>query len=246
VGRDDFLHVVMRCISAANPPRRPTAEAGSPASFGSRVRRQDPAVHGSRSGSVPPCAHRLLELTRYPILADRIRERMRHELFQRGVIARDTFENEVQEKARESQLREGLTDPLTQESPDLWQQRVWITRQQLTDFYFAYNLPHDCSRTSCGRRWPTAARRRCHADLSPELAPWTCCSPRGGLRGAPPPERARMQHHLEEIKVVLIKAMISDHLSYVGIARRWFEIADLQAIERGASAEARSAERRPG
>ena len=173
-----------------------------------------------------------LELTRYPILADRIRERMRHELFQRGVIARETFENEVQEKARESQLREGLTDPLTQESPDLWQQRVWITRQQLTDFYFAYNLPHDLLEDLVRQ---TLADRLPAEDVMltfhPELAPWDMLFAQGeAYEALPPPERARMQHHLEEIKVVLIKAMISDHLSYVGIARRWFEIADLQAI----------------
>ena len=173
-----------------------------------------------------------LELTRYPILADRIRERMRQELFRRGVIGRETFENEVQEKARESQIREGLTDPLTQESPDLWEQRLWITRQQLTDFYFAYNLPHalleELVRQTLADRLPA---QDVMLTFHPELAPWDMLFAQGeAYEALPPPERARMQHHLEEIKVVLIKAMISDHLSYVGIARRWFEMADLSAI----------------
>lgn len=173
-----------------------------------------------------------LELTRYPILADRIRERMRHELFQRGVILGEVFENEVLEKARESQVREGITDPQAQESPDVWQQRVWITRQQLTDFYFAYNLPHDLLEELVRQ---TLADRLPAEDVTltfhPELAPWDMLFAQGeAYEALPPPERARMHHHLEEIKVVLIKAMISDHLSYVGIARRWFEMSDLRAI----------------
>lgn len=46
----------------------------------------------------------------------------------------------------------------------------------------------------------------------------------------PPLERANVEHHLMEIKVVLIKAMISDHLEYLAIARDWFDISDLQFI----------------
>lgn len=173
-----------------------------------------------------------LELTRYPILADRIRERMRRELFQRGVINSEAFEDEVQEKARESQAREGLTDPLAQESPDVWQQRLWITRQQLTDFYFAYNLPHDLLeelvRQTLSSRLPA---EDVTLTFHPELAPWDMLFAQGeAYEALPPPELARMQHHLEEIKVVLIKAMVSDHLSYVGIARHWFDMADLRAI----------------
>lgn len=173
-----------------------------------------------------------LELTRYPILADRIRERMLYELFQRGVITREAFDNEVREKARESQAREGLTDPLTQEAPDVWEQRLRITRQQLTDFYFAYNLPHDLLEDLVRQ---TLADRLPAEDVMltfhPELAPWDMLFAQGeAYEALPLPERARMEHHLQEIKVVLIKAMISDHLSYVGIAREWFEMADLRAI----------------
>ena len=173
-----------------------------------------------------------LELTRYPILAERIRERMRHELFQRGIISREIFETEVREKARESQAREGLTEPLAQESPDVWDQRLWITRQQLTDFYFAYNLPHDLLEDLVRQ---TLADRLPAEDVMltfhPELAPWDMLFAQGeAYEALPQPERSRMEHHLQEIKVVLIKAMISDHLSYVGIARRWFEMADLRAI----------------
>ena len=41
-----------------------------------------------------------------------------------------------------------------------------------------------------------------------------------------------MQHHLEEIKVVLIKRLISDQLPYIGVAKKIFSIADLRRIYR--------------
>ena len=49
-----------------------------------------------------------LELSQYPILATQIRERMRQELFQRGVITPEAFETEARHKAIQSQVREGL------------------------------------------------------------------------------------------------------------------------------------------
>ena len=39
-----------------------------------------------------------------------------------------------------------------------------------------------------------------------------------------------MRHHLEEIKVVLIKGMVSDSLPYIGIARKVLSIADLRSV----------------
>jgi len=46
----------------------------------------------------------------------------------------------------------------------------------------------------------------------------------------PPPEQERISHHLEEIKAVLIKGMISDQLPYIGVARKVFDIEDLRKI----------------
>jgi hypothetical protein len=172
-----------------------------------------------------------LELTRYPILASHIRERMRQELFARGVIAREAFEAEVHQKAVESQQREGLDDPLTQEPPDQWNARLDITREHLTDFYFAYNLPHDLLenlvRQVLADRIPA---QDVVLTFHPELAPWDMLFAQGeAYEALPPGERPRVAHHLQEIKVVLIKAMISDHLRYVGLAKEWFDRSDLKA-----------------
>jgi len=48
---------------------------------------------------LPPALALHLEILRYPILARRIRERMRQELFARGIITPEAFEAEVREKA---------------------------------------------------------------------------------------------------------------------------------------------------
>jgi hypothetical protein len=46
----------------------------------------------------------------------------------------------------------------------------------------------------------------------------------------PEPERAQAEARLQEIKVVLIRTMISDQLAYVKIAKEWFTISDLAEI----------------
>jgi hypothetical protein len=173
-----------------------------------------------------------LELSNYPTLAPLIRERMREELFKRTAITPQMFDAEVQEKAVQSQKREGLNDPFAEEHPETWQNRLSIIREHLTDFYFAYNLPHDLFeqvvREVLEKRMPS---HEIVLTFHPELAPWDILFAQGEAYEALS-EKARtpIEHHLKEIKVVLIKAMISDHLEYVGIAKDWFDIADLQSI----------------
>ena len=82
-----------------------------------------------------------LRISRFPILATTIRERMRHELFKRGIVDPKRFEEEVKEEAIESQQREGLMNPYTDEPSDIWERRLNILRDQRTDYYFAYNFP---------------------------------------------------------------------------------------------------------
>lgn len=185
------------------------------------------------SPQLPKVFEIYLQLANYPILADRIRRRMRSEVFARGVISADVFEQEVEEKARLSQLREGLEDPYHQESPDAWERRKQLLRDQLTDFYFAYNLPArllgEIIQGEIGRKESEELTMR----FNPELAPWDVLFSKGRQYEAlPPEEQEPYGHHLEEIKVVLIKAMISDQLAFVGIARNYFSIEDLDKIRR--------------
>src|SRR5512146_1466400 len=87
------------------------------------------------------------QLTQYPILAPEIRERMREELFRRGIVRPDRLEEEVIDRAIVSQNREGLNNPMFEEDEGLWLQRLRFIRDYLTDFYFAHNLPMDLLQT---------------------------------------------------------------------------------------------------
>jgi hypothetical protein len=84
-----------------------------------------------------------LTLRQYPILRSRIRGRMRRELFERGIVTPEVFEAEVREKAVQSQAREGLHNPYTEEGDEVWERRLERVREAQTDFYFAYNLLYE-------------------------------------------------------------------------------------------------------
>ena len=184
------------------------------------------------SEALPKVLQIYLEISQYPILAPRIRDQMRRELYIRGIISPGDFEQEVKHKAMLSQDREGLKDPLIEESEEVWQRRVAHFRDNLTDFYFAHNLPHslfaEIVRDVLARRMP--------ADdviltFNPELAPWAVLFARGeDYENFPPELRAKVGHHLRETIVVLTKGLISDQLAFVGIAKDLFTIVDLKAI----------------
>lgn len=90
--------------------------------------------------SKTPAIDIYIRLAHYPVLADKIRARMRHELFSRGIIDEIVFEAQVREKAIESQRRERLTDPYGQEDTHIWQKRKARVRDFQTDALFADNL----------------------------------------------------------------------------------------------------------
>lgn len=174
-----------------------------------------------------------IKLAQYPILADKIRSLMREEIFRRGVVSKEEFETEVHQKAIESQRREGVYDPFGQEHPGVWQERKVRIRDFQTDFYFGFNLPTSLfeqlvSEVLSDQPGPTHDEE---LSFNPELAPWELLFRQGKIyESMPPPEREKVSHHLEEIKAVLIKGMISDQLPYIGVARRVFDIADLRKI----------------
>jgi hypothetical protein len=183
---------------------------------------------------MPKVLELYLEISRYPILAKRIRERMRQELFTRHVVSSDTFEQEVREKAIRSQFLEGLEYPMEQEAPEVWLERVRQVRDDLTDFYFAYNLPHslfvEIVKSLVQDRRPD---REVILTFNPELAPWDMLFAKAEeYETYTPEEKAKVKHHLQEIIVVLVKGMISDQLGFVGIAKNFFTMADLKEIRR--------------
>jgi len=188
--------------------------------------------------TLPPASsdrtlHIYLSLAQYPILSTQIRTRMRRELFDRGVITQQVFEAEAREKAIRSQALEGLHDPFSEEPADIWELRLTRIRDHLTDFYFAYNLPYDLFEKivldTLSERG--AGSSDLQVGFNPELAPQNMLFDQAtSIEKMSPAERAQHEARLQEIKVVLIRTMISDQLSYVKIAKDWFTIADLNDI----------------
>jgi hypothetical protein len=181
---------------------------------------------------MPKVLQLYLAISQFPVLSRTIRTQMREELFARGIISEEAFEREVLQKAIESQKREGLTDPLIQESPADWDKRVRYIRAHLTDFYFAYNLPHALfEQILHGVLQQRVPNPTVQLTFNPEIAPWDMLFTEGErLMKLPPDERDKVQHHLREIIVVLIKTMISDHLTFVGLAKEVFTLDDLKDI----------------
>ena len=176
-----------------------------------------------------------LALAQYPILRTRIRARMRRELFDRGVITPQDFEAEVRDQAVRSQAREGLHDPLWEESEEVWEIRLARIRSHLTDFYFAYNLQYELFeeivRSVLAERLQRA--EQIEISFNPELAPQEMLFEHAqAIENLPADEFARYEHRLNELIVVLIRRMISDQLAYVNIAKKWFKVADLYEIQR--------------
>lgn len=185
--------------------------------------------------SITPTIDVYIKLAQFPILADTIRMRMREELFRRGVISQAGFEQEVIEAAIESQRREGVGDPYAQEETDKWEQRKARIREVHTDAYFANNLgiallEQIIYEVLNNQHVPPAST---DLTFNPEIAPWELLFRQGEIYEAlPKPERKPVKHHLEEIKVVLIKRMISDQLPVIGIAKRVLTISDLRRVYR--------------
>lgn len=187
--------------------------------------------------ALPSSSDRVLQIyltiRQYPILRDRIRARMRRELFERGIVSAEAFEADVREKAIQSQKREGLHDPFGEEAYDVWEKRLHRVRDALTDFYFAYNLLQEDFERIIKEIISERGEAPDLITFNPELAPQDMLFEQAGnIEGMPASRRRRFEARLQEIKVVLIRTMISDQLAYLNIARKWFTVEDLREIHR--------------
>lgn len=162
-----------------------------------------------------------------------MRARMRRELFERGVISPQRFESEVRDRSIESQAREGLHNPFEDEPTEVWEIRRDRIRSHLTDFYFAYNLPYELFEEIIR---DMLTERGAQADdllvsFNPELAPQNLLFEQAkAIESLPPEKQERSDARLSEIKVVLMRRMISDQLAYINIAKDWFTVSDLAEI----------------
>lgn len=177
----------------------------------------------------------ILTLQQYPTLSGRIRHKMRKRLYLQGVVTQDNFEGEVRQQALESQKREGIKDPLTEEATDTWQQRICSLRDHLTDSYFSLHFSykdlddiiHEVLQEK-GVEPPEAL-----LSINPELAPLELTLQQAKtIEQMPVEERVKLEARLSELKVVLIRNLISDQLRYINIAKGWFTAEDLANVRR--------------
>lgn len=186
-----------------------------------------PPSHPDRLTSV------YLALSQYPILSGRIRQQMRRELFARGLVEPQEFENEVRKTALLSQEREGLRNPVSEEPAEVWEARLMRVRDQLTDLKFSNLLTMDALEKIIGE---VLSERGIDMvglmlSLNPELAPLDLVFEQAmTIERLPSDERATYDARLQETKVVLIRSLISDSLRYITIAKQFFDIADLMQI----------------
>jgi len=183
--------------------------------------------------SADPSFRIYLLLAQYPILQNRIRSLMRQELFSRGILSAAEFNGQVRQLAIESQMREGLIDPYGEEPEDVWLARLKKIRGYLTELHFANNLSfelfEELVRTVLEERG--ALQDEWLANWNAELAPQEILVDQAlRISRLPDEERKNYDANLEEIKVVLIRNMISDQLAYIKIAKKWFTLADLLDI----------------
>ena len=172
-----------------------------------------------------------LTLTEYPILSTRIRHIMRKQLFARGILSREAFDAEARQKAIQSQLREGLHNPYGEEAAEIWEDRLRIVRDHMTDFYFAYNLPYEDFEKIVRQAISEQGESPDLITFNPELAPQDMVFQQAEeIERMPAAKRKDFEARLQEIKAVLIRTMISDQLAYLNIARRWFTVKDLKDI----------------
>jgi Pyruvate phosphate dikinase, AMP/ATP-binding domain len=177
----------------------------------------------------------ILTLGQYPILAPRIRTRMREELFRRGIIDAQTLETQVRDEAIQTQRVEGVENPLVQEPKEIWETRLVAVRNQLTDLLFSRHLSFELLEGLIGevmeeRGMPAMDL---HLAINPELAPLDLVFEQAlTIEQMPEEERSNYEARLEESRVVLIRTMISDQLRFINIAKEWFTISDLADIRR--------------
>ncbi len=176
-----------------------------------------------------------MALSQYPVLSERIRARMRREMYERGVVSPQQFENEIRSIAVQSQEREGLRNPYGEEDADVWEYRLSRVRELLTDQIFSRYLSFELFEQLV---WEVLSERGVQAQqislsMNPELAPLEVVFEQAMMiENMPPAERASMEARLMESKVVLIRTLISDQLRYINVAKDWFTISSLADIRR--------------
>jgi len=166
--------------------------------------------------------------SRYPVLSDLVRKKMRAILFKHNVLDKETLENIAIEKAMVDQKNEGITDPVSQESSEKWRSRVREHRKQMIDFIFAEHFSvNDAVSIIDDVKFMNLHLQEMldSEETSFELLKTVeKLKERGGIEKKGDPE-------LELLKVNMIRTFISEQLEFIRIAKKYFTFNDLQEIK---------------
>ena len=184
--------------------------------------------------SITPLLRIYQTLNQYPILRNKIRKVMKKELFSRGIVVKEDFIDQIRKEAKASQFREGIKDPYGEEPEDVWGIRLERVENKLVDLYFADNLSFEVFEELV--RKVLTARGVEESDLldnfNAQLAPQAIVFEQARLITKMSPEKQKeYQARIEELKVVMIRNMISDQLAYIKIAKKWLTLEDLLDIQ---------------
>lgn len=173
-------------------------------------------------------------LGQYPILGPAIRAHMRRELFTRGFTDAQTFEAEVREQAIATQKLEGLHDPLKEEPAEIWEQRLERVREMHTDLVYSQHFDHqafeELVKAVLAERG--VGKGEHVLTVNPELSSLDVVFEQAlAIEQMSDSRRSRFDARLQELKVVLIRNLISDQLPYINIAKEFFTVADLFEIQ---------------
>jgi hypothetical protein len=176
----------------------------------------------------------VFSLGQYPILGPAIRIRMRRELFIRGFTDAQTFEAEVREQAVVTQKQEGLHDPVHEEPAEIWDQRLERVREQQTDLVFSQHFDfryfEELVKAVLLERG--VRDRESVLTVNPELSPLEMVFEQAlAIEQMSDSRRSRFDARLQELKVVIIRGLISDQLPYINIAKEFFTVSDLSEIQ---------------
>ena len=161
-------------------------------------------------------------ITRYPVLADQVRRTMRRLLADSSGITNDFLMEEAHRKAIEDQQIEGVVEPLEAETGQRWEARVIEHYRQLTDYYFALHHKVDDVVAIMDEI------KVQHMDLHQVVE--------SGEVEATLFHKVQQAGDTDEatgelLKVNLIRTIFSDQLDFIGIAKRFFTLSDLQEIK---------------
>jgi hypothetical protein len=116
-------------------------------------------------------------------------------------------------------VHEGRGIALLVKAPVLQAKRVWEQPEKLEEY------------TATEVTEPSRVRYALPDSFDPDLIPEARLIEHAlSIERLDPKERAPLEHHLTELKVTLIRRIISDQLSYINIAKQWFRMADLENI----------------